>query len=87
MADYEQRNNSGTLGRNKNKIQQNHPDHRGSCIIDGVEYWVSAWIKQNNSTQEKFFSLAFTKKDAPPLKESRTNQPGDSNDFDDDIPF
>ena len=85
MAEYDQRNNSGTLGRNKNKTQQNHPDHRGSCTIDGVEYWVSAWVKQNNGTQEKFFSLAFTKKDTPAPQKSSTPQSEDL--YDDDIPF
>jgi uncharacterized protein (DUF736 family) len=82
---YEQRNNTGTLGKNKNKTDEKHPDHRGRVIIDGVEYWVSAWIKVNGSTGERFFSLAFSKKedsDAAPK-----SAPQSSTDFDEDIPF
>ncbi len=80
---YEQRDMSGTLGRNERKTQPNHPDHRGKCIIDGVEYWISAWIKQGPSG--KFFSLAFQPKDestsrVPPQRQSSLAE-------DDDIPF
>jgi len=82
---YEQRDNSGTLGRNKNKEKDSHPDHRGQCIIDGREYWISAWIKQNNNTGERFFSLAFQPKDAQPARQS--SAPTASNIEDDDIPF
>ena len=81
---YEQRNNSGTLGRNKNKTEDKHPDHKGSAIIDGVEYWVSAWIKQNGSTGEKFFSLSYQKKEEAPQQVRQTAQ---QDVVDDDIPF
>lgn len=81
---YEQRDNSGTLGRNDRKTQPNHPDHKGKCMVDGVEYWVSAWIKAGPTG--KFFSLSFTPKDAPPAAQpaSRGVQSSIS---DDDIPF
>jgi hypothetical protein len=74
--------NSGTLGKNKRKEKENHPSHTGSCIIDGEQYWISAWVKENKETGEKFFSLAFRAKDESARKEQ-------SADFDaeDGIPF
>jgi hypothetical protein len=83
---YERRDNSGTLNRNDRKQQPNHPDHRGQAIIDGVEYWIGAWIK--DGPHGKFFSMSFTKKDAQQPQQSRPQQHTTSNDtFDDDIPF
>jgi len=55
--------NKGILGRNKRKEKDTHPDHSGSINIEGVEYWLSAWIKTNNSTGEKFFSLSVKPKE------------------------
>lgn len=60
MADNN-RDNSGTLSRNNKKISPNHPDHRGSAVVDGVEYWISAWVKEGE--YGKFFSLSFQKKE------------------------
>lgn len=58
---YEQRDNSGTLSRNDHKQKPNHPDHRGQCVIEGREYWISAWVKEGPNG--RFFSLSFTPKD------------------------
>ena len=58
---YEQRDNSGTLSRNDRKQKPTHPDHRGQAVIDGVEYWISAWVKEGPNG--RFFSLAFEKKE------------------------
>ena len=83
---FEQRDNSGTLSRNDRKSQPNHPDHRGSCIIDGVEYWISAWVKDGRNG--KFFSLAFQPKDeAPQQSRPQQRQQAPLPDLDDDIPF
>lgn len=58
---FEKRDNSGTLGRNDKKTETKHPDHKGSATINGVDYWISAWIKEGPTG--KFFSLGFTRKD------------------------
>jgi hypothetical protein len=76
---FERRDNSGILSRNDKKQKPNHPDHRGQCTIDGVEYWIGAWIKEG--AYGKFFSLNFQRKDD-------NQRPGtDSNVTDDDVPF
>lgn len=81
---YEQKDNSGTLGRNDRKTQPNHPDHKGKCIVNGAEYWVSAWVKQGPTG--KFFSLAFTPKDAQ-YKAPAANSGVQQSIEDSDIPF
>lgn len=57
---YEQKEMCGVLFRNDRKTQDNHPDHNGSCTINGVEYWISAWVKEGQ--RGKFFSMAFKPK-------------------------
>lgn len=55
--------NRGSLGKNKRKEQDKHPDYSGQINVDGRDYWLSAWLKTNNSTGEKFFSLAVKPKE------------------------
>jgi len=58
------RDNSGALFKNTRKTQQNHPDYRGDIMVAGVQYDLSAWLKQG--TKGTFMSLAVTtKRDAP----------------------
>ena len=85
---YEQRELSGSLFKNEKKTEDKHPNMTGSCLIDGVEYWVSAWTKEG--TKGKWQSLAFKRKDeraATPQKQQAkpTRTPGE--DDDSDLPF
>lgn len=54
--------NSGALFVNDRKEKDSQPDHTGSAIVNGVDYWVSAWIKKSKKGNE-FFSLSFRPKD------------------------
>ena len=47
---------SGSLSRNKKREHDRQPEFKGSAIIDGVAYWLSAWVKEGDDG--KFFSLA-----------------------------
>jgi hypothetical protein len=78
----EKRENSGTLGKNERKEKETHPSHTGSATIAGVDYWVSAWVKEG--ARGKFFSLSFKAKE--PRQEKRELPPIDE-DLNDDVPF
>lgn len=61
MSKFEQKDNSGTLFKNDRKTSDNHPNAKGTALIDGVEYWVSAWTK--SGSKGAFQSLSFQRKD------------------------
>lgn len=58
---YEKKDMSGTLFRNDKREKDTHPNATGTAIINGVEYWVSAWTK--DGAKGKFQSLAFKPKE------------------------
>jgi len=49
--------NRGTLYRNENKKEENHPDYSGSLNVGGKEFWLSGWVKESKKDGKKFFSL------------------------------
>jgi hypothetical protein len=61
---YQQKDNSGSIFKNERKEQENHPDGKGSALIDGVEYWVSSW-NRTSSSGKQFRSLSFQRKEQP----------------------
>ena len=78
---YEIRELSGSLFKNEKKTEEKHPQMQGSCLIEGVEYWVSAWTKEG--AKGRWQSLAFKRKDAKPDAKPAPA----SIDDDDSIPF
>ena len=73
----------GVLYRNENKTSDNHPDYSGSVNVAGMDFWLSAWLKESKKDSKKFFSLSVRPKtDAP--KAAKTAKVADIND---DIPF
>jgi len=70
--------NKGTLGKNKRKEKESHPDYSGQINVAGVDYWLSAWLKTNASTGEKFFSLAVKPKVPRPSQVSQREDAHDA---------
>lgn len=83
---YEQRDMSGSLFRNDKRETDNHPNLKGSAMINGEEFWVSAWTKVSKSG-EKWVSLSFQPKDKDKAS-AKPSKPADSGDpWDDDLRF
>jgi hypothetical protein len=79
---YEMKELSGSLFKNQKREKDTHPNATGSALINGVEYWVSAWTKKDKNG-DPWQSLAFKRKDEKPAKQSPKPQDDDS----DSIPF
>jgi len=84
--------NRGVLFKNDDKQSDNHPDYKGSINIDGIEYWLSSWIKFSK-LGNRFMSLSVQPKQqqAPKSvnKAKQAPQAVDTSGFDDldGIPF
>lgn len=62
MANYEQRDNSGTLFKNDRKEEgDNKPNMTGKAMIDGVMYFFDAWTK--DGAKGKWQSVSFKRMD------------------------
>jgi hypothetical protein len=86
---FEQKDNTGAIFVNDRKEKDTHPDRSGSATIDGVEYWVSGWLKKTKDGQP-YLSLAFKPKNGAAAKlknETATAAGGGSQGFDGEIPF
>lgn len=62
---FEQKPNTGSLFKAKDRATDRHPEYSGSFNIDGREYWLAAWVKES-AQGTKYFSLAVKPKDAKP---------------------
>lgn len=90
--------NSGALFKNDRKETANHPDYKGQINVQGVDYWLSAWIKpMKNDPEKRFMSLSVKAKEAAPAPTPQrqaaaprpTPRPAadDFSDLDSDVPF
>ena len=75
------RDNSGVLFKNDKKDNERAPEYKGNIMVDGQEYWLSAWIKEGKTG--KFMGLAVSPRDAQPP----ASRPMPKNLDDDLIPF
>ena len=80
---FEQRDNSGTLFKNARKENPSHADYNGSIMVDGVMYWINAWIK--DGAKGKFMSLSVKPKEG--VKANKPTQRRNAPDDDSEIPF
>jgi hypothetical protein len=84
----EKMNNSGVLFKNDKKDNERAPDYKGNIMVDGQEYWLSAWIKEGKTG--KFMGLAVSPRDAqPPAGKVPYGQGGTTKEGRDmeDVPF
>lgn len=59
----EKRDMSGIIFKNPDKTAgDKRPEYKGEAVIDGKEFWISAWVKEGK--KGKFFSIAYKPKQA-----------------------
>lgn len=78
------RNNTGAIWKNERREKDTHPHFTGSAIVEGVEYWVSAW-KRDADAKENLPALKFSLK--PKEEKPAQAPPPPAQEFNDDIPF
>jgi len=73
---------TGVLFKNDRKSSDSSPLYKGSCMIEGTEYWIAAWL--NDGEKGKYMSLKFTAKDeSKPAKPAPRRAP----ETEEDIPW
>ena len=82
MSDYKHKDDTGSLFGNDKREKETQPHAKGSAMIGGVEYWLSAWTNTTNDGK-KYQSIKFERKDA-----SKVAQPAPAPEpIADEIPF
>ena len=76
MSEYP---NSGAIFKNDKEGNPARPDYTGNAEVDGVDYWLSAWIKEGK--KGKFMSLSFKAKDAPAQNQQDNSVSDEADDF------
>lgn len=85
MSQQYDNNLSGVLFKNEKDGNEKRPDYKGSAEIEGVQYWVSAWIR--DGAKGKFMSMKYEAKEKQQAQQSQAPKPAPVDDFDDGIPF
>jgi predicted ester cyclase len=65
MSQYD-RTNTFIFSKNERKTQETHPDWTGSLNVNGVEFFMDAWIKTKKDGSGKFFAGKIKRKDKQP---------------------
>lgn len=99
MAEQYDNTNRGALFKNDRKESDSHPDYKGQINVDGVDCWLSAWLKTDKNGKKymslsvkKYMSLSVKPKDAAPAEPkpaaaSGANPNAGVMDLDSDVPF
>jgi hypothetical protein len=61
MSEFD-RNNKGAIFVSDKKESDTHPDRNGSLNVDGVDYWISGWLKKSKEGKP-FLSLSVKRKE------------------------
>ena len=82
---YEKRDMSGALFKNDKREKDSQPNATGTAIVEGVEYFISAWTK--DGAKGKFQSLSFKRKDQRAEEIRNTSRVDRRHDDDDSMDF
>ena len=86
MSNYDN-NNRGSIWKNEDRKSETHPQFKGSAEVNGVEYWVSGWLRKADANP-KAPAMSFSFQAKEQQSAPKTAQ-APANDFDsgEDIPF
>jgi hypothetical protein len=87
--------NTGIIARNERKEKDTHPDQTGTINVDGVDYWLSGWIKEGRPGTKlegkRYLSLSVRRKDAQAPASAPASAKSSAGkslaEMDDDTPF
>lgn len=85
MSNYDN-TNRGVLFKNDEKRSDKSPDYSGNLNVDGVEFFLDAWVKEAQ-TGRKFMSVSVKVKDKQPQAQPQRAAPPSRARRDDDPPF
>jgi hypothetical protein len=74
MAEYQHKENTGTMFRNDKREKDSEPEYKGSANIDGRDYWVSSWINETKAGV-KYMKFSFTPMEKKQQSSSRQSSP------------
>jgi hypothetical protein len=63
-SQYEQKDGTGALFKNEKKSKPEHADYTGNIKVEGIDFWLNAWIKTASSGR-KYMSLYAMPKEPP----------------------
>ena len=87
MADFDNTNRGVLFNNKEKKTQDSHPDYSGSIKFNGVDCWLSGWIKESKDGK-KFFSLSVKPKEQQARSVEQPTRKAPVQDLpDDDLPF
>jgi hypothetical protein len=89
MSNYDN-NNRGSIWKNEDRKSDTHPQFKGSAEVNGVEYWVSGWLRKADANPKApAMSFSFTAKEQQSQQSQAAPKQAPANDFDLDesIPF
>jgi len=85
MAEYEQKDMTGSLFHNDKGDNQKRPDMRGTVKINGTKYSVSGWNNESEAGK-KYLSLKIQEFTEKPMGNGNTQKPAQQT-LVDEIPF
>lgn len=73
MPEYDNTNTGVLFINDRQREGHKDPDRNGSLNVDGVDYWLSGWLKEKNG--KKFLSLSVKPKEAKPAPAKKPSPP------------
>jgi len=67
MSNYQPKPDSGSLFKNAEKQKETHADYKGDALIDGVAYFIDAWVNETKQGK-KYFGMKFKRKQKQPTQ-------------------